>query len=458
MKKLIHRRLAGALSGSCLLEGGLLTISLIVPETRLGSLPPLQGDWIFWGEPIKEEYMLGTGEALLISAQGKRRLSRLNQGFRSARSNWQQQCLDGHASPAVAFTGFAFSDNDPMIDAWHGIPNAALFVPELLVHQLGNRCEMHFTCSRHPAATRETILDRWMSLFQHTLAGMREQPGPSGRRTPLERCDEKPSADDWQQLVRRAIADIRPHGLKKTVPARVIRVRARRRLQPHRLMATLDCLFPSSMLFCLSRNGRVFSSATPERLAAVQHESIVCDAIGGTIERGIDEAGDRELENTLRRDPKAICEHALIVEDIELSLGGLGIQTDPHDEPGILKLRNLQHLRTPIRGRLSSGVSLLDAAEALHPTAAVNGFPTEQASAWLRQHEPLRRGWYSGAAGWIDTNGNGKLAVLLRCALLENQYAELFAGAGVTADSDPALELQETELKFGTMLEALENA
>lgn len=74
------------------------------------------------------------------------------------------------------------------------------------------------------------------------------------------------------------------------------------------------------------------------------------------------------------------------------------------------------------------------------------------------QNEPIDRGWYAGAAGWIEYDGNGKLAVLLRCALLDNNYADLFAGAGITAESDPDAEYAETELKLRVMLEALENA
>jgi menaquinone-specific isochorismate synthase len=153
---------------------------------------------------------------------------------------------------------------------------------------------------------------------------------------------------------------------------------------------------------------------------------------------------------------KAQHEHALVVESIQSALAPLCRELALPDSPEVVKLRNLQHLWTGIKGTLRSGVSLLDAARRLHPTPAVAGTPTDRACQWLQDHETLARGWYSGIVGWLQADGEGELSVLLRCAVLQGRSAELFAGAGIVSDSDPQAELQETEMKLRAMLEAMQ--
>ncbi len=176
------------------------------------------------------------------------------------------------------------------------------------------------------------------------------------------------------------------------------------------------------------------------------------------MHRSASEKKDQELGQWLLSDPKARHEHHLVVKNIGASLEPICANVEYSKQPALLRLRNLQHLHTEIKGWLKPDITLLDAAARLHPTAAVNGYPGPEANQWIVQNEPIERGWYTGAAGWIDRDGNGTLAVLLRCALLDKNCADLFAGAGITSESNPDAEYAETELKFSVMLEALENA
>jgi len=124
-------------------------------------------------------------------------------------------------------------------------------------------------------------------------------------------------------------------------------------------------------------------------------------------------------------------------------------------EPSILPLRFVLHLWTELSGQLQEGVGLLDVVTRLHPTPAVLGIPGEAATALLAELGENRDGLYTGVAGWIDRNGDGDALVVLRSAYLERNNAVLWAGAGIMAESDPAAELAETELKLATMLEVL---
>jgi isochorismate synthase EntC len=127
------------------------------------------------------------------------------------------------------------------------------------------------------------------------------------------------------------------------------------------------------------------------------------------------------------------------------------------ESPGLLQTDGIQHLHTPIRGKLRdpSKTTVLDLVSDLHPTPAVGGAPREDALAWLRCNEGLDRGWYAGPLGWVDPGGEGEFAVALRSMLLDGCRASLLAGAGIVAGSDPDGELAETRLKLRTALNAL---
>jgi isochorismate synthase EntC len=103
------------------------------------------------------------------------------------------------------------------------------------------------------------------------------------------------------------------------------------------------------------------------------------------------------------------------------------------------------------------GTTLLDCVQRLHPTPAVGGFPSIPALEWLAELGE-RRDWFTGGIGWITAQGDGELAVVLRCAMLRDNEAEVFAGAGIVADSDPQAELGETDLKMRVLLDALARA
>ena len=433
----------------------LISITLTTPELHMQRLPRLDGNWFYWGEPSRQRYLLGIGEALRLTATGEDRLSRLSDQFEQQRASWHHLDPDTCGFRAAAFTGFAFDPNDPMQQNWAGLPNAAIFFPELLLHQTPDNCALTFSF-RHAAPRRARLRAR--HLLQELTDSLGRNPEPSRGPNRLARTAAIPSYDEWIVQVNEATQQIRQGGLDKVVPFRRISVRADHPLNPARLMASLDDLYPSSLLFSICLDNSTFAAATPERLITRSNQLIRCDAIGGTIRRATERNEDHELGRQLLNDPKSRHEHALVVKGILASLNAHCDKLAAPDSPALKRLRKLQHLWTGISGELRGDTTLLRIASDLHPTAAVNGFPSASAGRWLSTYQTDNRGWYTGAAGWLDHQGDGELAVLLRCALLNGESAELFAGAGITSESCPIAEFQETELKFGTMLEALEYA
>jgi isochorismate synthase EntC len=180
------------------------------------------------------------------------------------------------------------------------------------------------------------------------------------------------------------------------------------------------------------------------------------DAIGGTTARSTDPAADRRLGAALLEDAKSRNEHRLVVDAIAARLTPCCSHLVIPDRPSLKRLPTVQHLYTPVTGQARAGLSLLGLAATLHPTPAVGGLPRAAALTWMERNGEHQRGWYTGALGWLGSDGGGELNVILRCALLGQQRAELYAGAGIVAGSDPQQEFMETEWKLQAMVEALQ--
>ncbi len=436
----------------------LLSITIPVQEVHLRTLPELQDNWFFWDRPSEDETIIGLGLAKSVTASGLGRIEKINLAIQEMHESWEWLDPDHTGIRPLSYLCFAFNQDDPMHAPWNGLPNSGLFLPELTLQQHDNYCVAAFSVDLQVIQQKESVHKRWMKLFSDLIESLNRPHSPPGCKTTLEVTSTSSDHYQWRKLVQNAQAQISSGTLKKVVPARHIQVQAQRRFDPRHLMSTLSYLYPSSVLLATKLSGNVFVSATPERLVNSDADRITCDAVAGTIRRSAVEQNDKKLGEFLLTDPKVQHEHQLVVEDIKESLQPLCDNIESPDQPSLIRLRNLQHLWTEISGRLKPEINLLKAATNLHPTAAVNGSPRSEARKWLNQNEPFDRGWYSGAAGWIDYQGNGELAVLLRCALIDNDRADLFAGAGITAGSDADAEFAETELKLGVMLEALENS
>jgi isochorismate synthase EntC len=164
---------------------------------------------------------------------------------------------------------------------------------------------------------------------------------------------------------------------------------------------------------------------------------------------------DDHLGEAMLHSPKVRDEHGIVARRIERTLRPHSVWVHAEAEPFVIKVGNLQHLATPIRAQLAESHSAIELAGYLHPTPAIGGEPRQAALELIEELEGIDRGWYTGPMGWMDAAEDGEFCVGLRSALLRDREAHLFAGCGIVADSDPAAELQESELKFEALLPLL---
>jgi isochorismate synthase len=264
-----------------------------------------------------------------------------------------------------------------------------------------------------------------------------------------------PSDEMWRARVRQAVADIRAGRLEKVVLSRRVRYQAQAAVDAPRVLRACRREFPGCTHFAWSGAAGVLLGASPERLLALSGRQVVSDAIAGTAPRGAQAADDERLEVGLRVSGKIGQEHHPVVTSIARQLLPLCDALELPEEAGVLKLANAQHLWIPISGRARDGVEIAELLDSVHPTPAVGGTPREAALAWQASHGERRTAWYAGAVGWIDRDGDGEFAVVLRSAWIAGREIDLFAGAGIVAESEPEAELAETEIKLAAMLNVI---
>jgi len=263
-------------------------------------------------------------------------------------------------------------------------------------------------------------------------------------------------APQWEQAVAEAVTAIKAGALRKVVLAQDQFATATSPIDARVLLQRLAARYPECYTFAC--DGMI--GATPELLIRQAGRQVSALVLAGTAPRGGDPAEDDAIGAGLLASAKDTEEHAYAVASMRDALGPLCDALEVEARPALLKLPNLQHLGTWVRGTLapsSAPRSALGLAAAVHPTAAVCGTPTGAAFELIRELEHMDRERYAGPVGWVDAEGNGEWGIALRCAQLSGRTARLFAGCGIVAGSDPAAELAEAQVKFRPMRGALES-
>lgn len=364
----------------------------------------------------------------------------------------------------VLLGGFAFAHDAPTEGVWEGFPASWLVLPRMAVACAGGSARITLSVlvdPDKPARSRDGAeTEEYLDVLAAVMAG-RSQVDVRGRNphSPSQRTggitvEEWPEAVAWKEKVASAANAVRMGTLRKVVLARSVRVRGSA-FDPVQILRRLRFEYPACTVFAVSRRGGCFVGATPERLVRVRNGEVTAVALAGSAPRGRTDDEDRRLGEALVASAKDRIEHGLVVDQLCEALEGPCESVAVAASPSLLRMPNVQHLRTPVRARLRNHSTVLDLVGRLHPTPAVGGVPRDEALEWIRRREGLDRGWYAGPVGWMDRAGEGEFSVAIRSALLRGGEAVLYAGCGIVADSDPDQEYEECCLKLRPMLSAL---
>jgi menaquinone-specific isochorismate synthase len=271
----------------------------------------------------------------------------------------------------------------------------------------------------------------------------------------LTTCPDALASHHFQDSVAQALGHIDRH-IQKIVLAHAFDMVRETPFQVLSSLAKLRQRYPDCYVFAVGNGrGSTFMGASPERLLSIAHRQLMTDALAGSAPRGRSAQEDRQLALQLLHSPKEQGEHQLVVKFLHQQLRGLGLEPHHPSRPTLLRLSNIQHLHTPIQARISSQIHPLHLVEALHPTPAVAGVPTAAACEHIHRYERFDRGLYAAPLGWVGANGDSEFIVGIRSALINGNWARLYAGAGIVAGSDPAREWAEINLKSRALGESL---
>lgn len=382
----------------------------------LDLLPGPEGvlSWVRAGEGL-----VGWGEVARVETCGPGRFARTARWWESfaARLNVTDEVgLPG--SGPVAFTSIAFGESPG---------RSVLVVPEVVV---GHRGGVTWITEIGSA-----------SAASGTVASVR-------RPVRLRYSAGQLPVRSWRGAVRRAVTRMRDGPLDKVVLAHDLLATAEAPLDPRWVLRGLARRYPSCWTFAV--DGLV--GATPELLLRRRGDRIGSQVLAGTG-RPDNAAGAEGLLGSA----KDRAEHRYAVDSLAETLRPFCSRLSVPPEPAVLRLHNVAHLASRITGALDRRrASLLELADAVHPTAAVGGTPTPDALALIDELEAMDRARYAGPVGWVDGGGDGELGIALRCAQLDGPTARLFAGCGIVADSDPDAEVAEAAAKLVPIRDALE--
>ena len=227
--------------------------------------------------------------------------------------------------------------------------------------------------------------------------------------------------------------------------------------EPLSLYRALRNVNPSPYMYFLNMGEFHIVGSSPEILVRKEGDEVTVRPIAGTRRRGKTPAEDDVLAEELLADPKEVAEHLMLIDLGRNDIGRVA-------EPGTVRLTenmvierysHVMHIVSNVSGKARPGLSAIDALRAALPAGTLSGAPKVRAMEIIDELEPVKRGIYGGAVGYISWAGNMDTAIAIRTAVIKNQEVHIQAGAGVVADSDPALEWEETLSKARAMMRAI---
>jgi anthranilate synthase component 1 len=226
---------------------------------------------------------------------------------------------------------------------------------------------------------------------------------------------------------------------------------------PLNLYRSLRVLNPSPYMYFLDLGDFQIVGSSPEILARVEDEEVTVRPIAGTRKRGATEAQDQALEAELLADPKEIAEHLMLI-DLGRNDAGRVSETGTvklTEKMAVERYSHVMHIVSNVTGQLKKGMSCMDVLRATLPAGTLSGAPKIRAMEIIDELEPVKRGVYGGAVGYLSYNGNMDTAIAIRTAVIKDKTLHIQAGAGVVADSIPRQEWKETMNKGRAIFRAV---
>jgi len=264
--------------------------------------------------------------------------------------------------------------------------------------------------------------------------------------------------DDFEQAVERCRSYIRDGELMQIVLSqRLSTPYSGSSFDVYRALRTIN---PSPYMYYLNLGEFDVVGSSPEILVRLEDQTVTVRPIAGTRKRGLSEERDQALERELLSDEKELAEHLMLIDLGRNDVGRIAEigSVELTEIMAIERYSHVMHIVSNVQGRLRPGLDAIDVLKATFPAGTVSGAPKIRAMEIIAELEPIKRGIYSGAIGYLGWHGNMDTAIAIRTAIIKDGILNIQAGAGIVADSIPEYEWKETMNKARVIFKAVEMA
>ncbi len=343
-----------------------------------------------------------------------------------------------------------------------GVPDLALMLTDALVV---------FDHLKHTVTVLSNVyadedLDASYAQALETIAGIRRRlAGPVPRPEPPPAVERAAPAfeanvprERFEAMVARIVEYIYAGDAYQVVPSQ--RWSAPVSVEAFSIYRGLRAVNPSPYMYFLDFGDFEIAGASPEPLITVSGREVATRPIAGTRPRGANPEEDRAMAQELLADPKERAEHVMLVDLGRNDLGRVceygSVQVE--NFMAVESYSHVMHIVSSVVGRLRAGVGALDALRSVLPAGTLSGAPKVRAMQIIDELEPVKRGGYGGAIGWLSYTGDLDTCIHIRTVVVKDGVAHIQAGGGTVADAKPDYEFRESEAKARAVLEAIELA
>lgn len=389
------------------------------PLARLLSTPSTRK--VYWQSRDAATEYVGLGMAIEVTASDPQEVPAM----------WRDLEARIHQgdTPVRLYGGAAFDAARPPDALWHPMGLMRFWVPQVAVQRDGDR--LHWVIST--AALEDASHDEIVQLIKAALQP-RPEPGEAWPRS--LNSSMQPTRSQWSDRVTTVIPDLIQARGKVVLSARESHT-CDRSVESSHWFQSLRSQSPGGFQYFFQVGDLAFMGVSPECLYERHGMSLTTEALAGTA----------KLKGGLLDTHKENREHDFVIRDMAEALAKVCTDVRCDSTKERLAWQDLVHLKTALQGTLKTDVTDTQIVRALHPSAAVLGYPRDKAWQWLSTYEDHARGWYAGPVGWLDRN-HAQFAVAIRCVLVVSHSIHFYAGAGLVQESQPLEEWQEVKNKM----------
>lgn len=348
--------------------------------------------------------------------------------------------------PPVFFSFNRFDAENPKAtdELFEAFPRLKFMLPEMVLveNERGRMLQVNSLSPVYPGR---------IARFARQVAG-----APRRERVTVPFTLERDSREQWRAEVDAALSAIRSGRVGKVVLSRRQRLLAEHPFSSKDLLVNLIDGDARGTVLLYRYADVFFCGCTPELLLRKKGTHVESMCLAGTCPHGETPEEQKALADELLGSEKNRREHEYVVKFMREVFARNCYNVDIPTTPQIKVLKHVQHLHTPAAAQVMEGTTLMGLASQLHPTPALSGTPVGEALMTLREAEGYNRGFFGGAVGYVNADGDGEFSVAIRSGVFDGERGWLYAGCGIVEGSDAAAEFNEIDLKLKTILSAFE--